>query len=407
MSIRAASVTRLGYRALAALITVVLVFGNVRLYASDPSTSDLVARLEFLRQELRGGSAERMQDLFPEGYAFSYALYGLTWTNLARTDDSLRERALDEARWALRKLESPAGKAVFDAALTPRYGVFHAGWSTLLRGRVVRLAGPDAPEAGRFAADVEELATAFRTDGPFLEAYPGQAWPVDSVVAIAAVRLHDSVSDEPRYDGLIHRWLRQVEQRLDPETGLLPHRVEPFESGARASSQALIQRFLPLIDPDRAGSRYERFRDRFVTSRASLPGVLEYPTGTDGAGDVDSGPLILGVSASATVVTIGAARANGDSRVAGELIGLGEAIGMPVTFGAGKRYAFGLLPIGDAFLAWAASVPMAEPPDADHATGIQGWWRLPWHGIGVVLLGLLWWPVVRAVSRTRRTRPTL
>ena len=145
--------------------------------------------------------------------------------------------------------------------------------------------------------------------------------PVDSTVAIAALRLHDSLLPA-RFDGTVARWLDGVRQRLDPATGLLPHRVDPVTGApaevARGTSQSVIHRFLPEIDPAFAREQYLRFRDSFVVSPLRLgPAVREYPLGTDGAGDVDSGPLLLGVSLSATVVTLGAAGVFGFMAVAG------------------------------------------------------------------------------------------
>src|SRR5690606_3664527 len=103
----------------------------------------------------------------------------------------------------------------------------------------------------RFAADSAELAAAFTASAsPYLEAYPGQAWPVDSTVAIASLRLHDTLL-RPRYADTVRQWLDKVRRRLDPRTGLIPHRVDA-ETGApaemaRGSSQSLIHRFLPDI----------------------------------------------------------------------------------------------------------------------------------------------------------------
>src|SRR5690606_22226319 len=116
-----------------------------------------------------------------------------------------------------------------------------------LRGGIVELVGPDAPESARFREDCAELAAALRTSGPFLEAYPGQAWPVDTVVAVSALALHDRIL-EPADRRVRERWVAEAEAAVDPRTGLLPHQVRPVWSGARGSSQSLVQRFLPEID---------------------------------------------------------------------------------------------------------------------------------------------------------------
>lgn len=394
-------VRRALYLVLAVLVSAAVLVPAARLYETSRSVDDVAAQLRYLRGRLDHGAAEQAQQLFPEGFFFSYALYGLAWLDVGTARPALRGSALREARWALGHLDSAAGRAPFDRGLRPKYGVFYMGWTNRLRGGIVRLAGRDAPETAPFDRDCAALARAFRADGPFLSAYPGQAWPVDSVVAVSALRLHDEVTGAPTYGPVIARWLRQARARADPATGLLPHQTAPSTTGPRGSSQSLILRFLPEVDPAWARVQYESFRQRFVTTRLGLPSVLEYPKGTEGAGDVDSGPLILGVSASATVVALGTARVNGDGALAGDLTGLAEATGAPVRLG-GTRYAFGVLPIGELFLAWSASAPARTGASAEMAAdgSVPAWWRLPWSGLAVIVVAACWTPVV--LRRLRR-----
>src|SRR5262249_7451166 len=272
-----------------------------------------------------------------------------------------RAMPLREARWALQRLDSPSGRAPFSPGLAPPYGVFYRGWSNWLRGGVLSLqpAGQRDPgELRRFVDDSAALGGAVDASAsPYLAACRGQAWPVDSTVAVASLRLHDSLLPA-QFTGTVQRWLRGVRQRLDPRTGLLPHRVDP-DTGepvevARGTSQSVIQRFLVDVDPAFAGEQYLRFRDRYVVSPLGLgPAVREYADGVDGPADVDSGPLPLGVSLSATVVTIGAAQVHSDAPLAAALANYGELAGLPVDTPWTKRYAFGLFPVGDAFLAWS------------------------------------------------------
>jgi hypothetical protein len=397
------------YLALAVLVSLAALAPNLRLYRSAQSTASVVAQLRHLRGELRSGAGEDMQRQFPEGYFFSHVLYGLTWLDVARSDADRRHEALREARWALDRLDGREGRAPFDADLRPGYGVFYVGWSSRLRGGVIELSGPEAPEVARFVADCDALAAAFTDDGPFLEAYPGQAWPVDSTVAVAALRLHDRLLG-PRFGPVVDRWVAEARRRVDPGTGLLPHRAAPRVEGARGSSQSVIQRFLPEIDPDWAESQYRRFRRLFVVTRLGQPGVREYPPGEGGAGDVDSGPLVLGVSASASVVTMGAARAHGDDALAGPLTALGEAVGMPLRFGSTKSYLLGMMPIGDAFLAWSAATRPVAPLGGHYPAVVSWWWRLPWHALTLVGLALVWLPLwgrrVRGLRHRSSTPPS-
>ena len=380
--------------------------GALRLTVPAENPADVRRQLTFLRHALDRGAADEAQATFPEGYFFLYALYGLTEVQLG-LDEAPADRAdeLREARWALAQIEGDKGRAPFDPGLKPAYGIFYRGWTNWLRGGVLALQ-PDPAQTGRFESDSAEIAAAFEAaDTPFLPAYADQSWPVDSTVAIASLRLHDALLP-PRYTATVARWLAGAKQRLDPATGLLPHRCDaatgaPIE-GARGSSQSMIQRFLVDIDPAFARDQYLRFRTLFRSAPLGLgPAIREYPAGTDGPGDVDSGPLLLGVSLSATVVALGAARAQGDGRLAGALANYGDLAGLPVDTPWTRRYAFGVLPAGDAFLAWSKSArplvaarPRAPDPD------VSRFWRLPLLTL-FLLVGAAPWVVV-AVRRRRR-----
>ncbi|MDT5023815.1 MAG: hypothetical protein QOE61_241 [Micromonosporaceae bacterium] len=407
----------------AVVVSVCALLGAVRLVV--PATAGTTGepagvrrQLTFLRTALNGGAGERAQQLFPEGYFFLHVLYGLSWVELGmRERDAERAVALREARWALGRLDSPVGRAPFSPDLTPSYGVFYRGWTNWLRGGVISLqpAGQrDSAELRRFADDSAALGAAFdASTSPYLAAYPGQAWPVDSTVAMASLRLYDTLLPA-RFASTVDRWLRGVRQRLDPRTGLIPHRVDldtgdPVEV-ARASSQSVIQRFLIDVDPTFAREQYLRFRDYYVVSPLGLgPAVREYPNGVDGPADVDSGPLPLGVSLSATVVSIGAAQVQGDAPLAEALANYGELAGLPFDTPWTKRYAFGLLPVGDAFLGWSKTArPWVARTPAAPPTHVSWWWRLPL----LALLGVLgvtpWLPWLwRLRLQRRHNRPEL
>lgn len=389
---------------------------TLRLYAPAPTdrsdreiVADALPRLAFLRRALDHGAAEEMQALFPEGYFFTSALYGLTWVDVGARAPAHRARALAEARWALAHADGPEGRAVFDPSLRPPYGVFHAGWTTWLRAGVVRLGGTD--ELDRLRDGAAALADAFTqsldSDGgsPFLAAYPGQAWPCDSVVGIAAVAISGDLTGTERAP-LVARWLAAADARRDPATGLLAHRADlpsgaPIE-GARATSQTIVLRFLREVDPAGARRDWRRFVDRYRSTVPALPGIREYPRGHDGAGDVDSGPLVLGLSGSASAVALGDAALYGDRRTARRIAGLAEAAGLGLTWRGERRYVGGAVPVADAFLAWSyAATGWRHPADPPGPRTID-LWRLPWHQATVGLLTALW--LFALLSGRRRAR---
>lgn len=198
-----------------------LVVINWRAHAPGGAT-EAQSQLCFLGNELPAGGAAQMQAMFPEGYVFSWALYGLAAAETARqlpAHDPSRAALLARTRTALRQLSLPAGRAPFPADLAPDYGVFYAGWKLYVRATYLRALGPQrgaATEAAAFDRECDSLAEAFaRSSTPMLPSYAGAAWPADNCVAIAALGIHDQIRP-PRYRALIARWTRAARQQLDP-----------------------------------------------------------------------------------------------------------------------------------------------------------------------------------------------
>jgi len=231
---------------------------------------------------------------------------------------------------------------------------------------------------------VEEALRGSRSG--FLEGYPGQYWPCDTVVEVASLATAGVLLHQSDWLATVRAWRDQVAGPTSPGgpgLGLLPHRVDRTGAaleGPRGSSQSIIQAFWPTVasaldeEPDQRS--WEQFRASFVVREAGLVGVREYPQGTTGAGDVDSGPLPLGVSLSASAVTLAAARANGDAVLAADLSREAELLGLPVSGAGVRRYALGVVPVGDAFLAWARTRPLADSGTATVEPAPRPWWPL-------------------------------
>ncbi len=379
---------------------------NARLYTAVPPQNsidpDIISHLRYQRHALENGSARDMQALFPEGYFFSYALYGLTWVDVglqSLPDSSLRQEALGEARWAMAHLKRDAGKAVFPKTLDPPYGMFYAGWRNYLMTGILLLQTPgqqNQDELDEFAVQSEIIATAVSNSStPFILSYSGAAWPVDTFPAMVSLRGYTRLVDG-RYEPLIAEWLADIQILLDTETKLVPHQTDyqtgNLLDGARGTSQVLILRFLAELDPELAQTHYLDFREQYLVTRFGLPGVLEFPPFRPGAGDVDSGPLLADVSLSATAVFLGTSRLFHDDDVMTAVWQGGEALGMAIETGKGRRYAFGILPIGDAFVVWSKAatgwLTAIEPPA--YPALIPWWWRFPFHSLSLGILLLLY-----------------
>lgn len=388
----------------AAVLGLLAVAARVLWCGYGPHDPDVAAQVRFVNAAADDGAGPRMQQLFPEGEVFVLVLAGLA----APADDSLSEaEQIEVMTTRLERLRSEEVRAPFGGPTELPDGAFYSGWTLLLEVERARLS--DDPghrrEVGRHATTLREALDAAPTG--FVESYPGQTWPVDNVVAVAALVRADELVGVPGTEASVQTWLERVDARRDPATGLLPHRVAPGGSTIdppRATSQSLVQLFWPEIDPDSARASWRAYVETFVDRRAGLVGVREHPKGVDAGGDVDSGPLVLGVSLSATVVTMAAARAHGELTLAEDLSREGELVGLPWQWAGERRYAGGMIPVGDAFLAWARATPAADGPPVE-STDLPRplWW---WHA-GVPLAAVALLVLSRTVGRGRARYLTL
>jgi hypothetical protein len=176
-------------------------------------------------------------------------------------------------------------------------------------------------------------------------------WPADQAATLYALWLHDRAHGTALVDAPRERllgWL--LADGLPPTeiTGTSPDWEIP-----RGSSLSFTARYLAPVAPDAARTLWARMQDGYVVRSPVGAGIREWPPGVERASDIDSGPIVLGVGASATAFGLAAARAIGDEALAQELAAtarLGEALaraGVPgVAEAAGSALAVSIAAVG-------------------------------------------------------------
>jgi hypothetical protein len=190
-----------------------------------------------------------------------------------------------------------------------------------------------------------------------VESYPDEAWTFCHAIALASLVLLDAL-DGTDHRPLLSAWLAHARARLvDEPTGLLVSSYTlagEVRDGPEGSSLFMVAHCLQLVDPAFAREQYARARAALGRTTLGFGWAREWPEAHGTAVDIDSGPLIPGLEASAGasgMAVLGAA-AFGDEDYLDALLRSLELAGFPVDEGGARAYAASNV-VGDAVLLYA------------------------------------------------------
>jgi hypothetical protein len=252
------------------------------------------------------------------------------------------------------------------ASLDGDHGHAYLAYAALALG-MARLVDPAFPP--ELAAQHDALIAAYErrllaSPTGLIETYPGEAYPTDVAAVAAAIAIHGRATRVSHAAVLQHWAERVVAVQLDRDTGLVVQRMDAATAVAhdapRASGTALAAYFAGFADRAVA-TRLATAVIRQQTTAFGFGAIREYAAGSDGPGDVDSGPVVLGVSVSATGFALASARRVGDADAFTALYRTVDLFGLPLRDGDRLRFATGG-PIGNALLlALLGSGPEVAP----------------------------------------------
>jgi hypothetical protein len=331
--------------------------------------------LQFLKGKSHDNGPQSMQELFPEGKFFSYALYAQSWigylSKYEERGDSVWQEGIAEIKWSIEQLESYEVAKNFDLfnnfipkqdkfssyvytntcidhhrGLDIEYGIFYQGWLNYTLLKYWKL-NPTKEIESKWDRTSNLIMYAYRCNNfDLLEAYPGSTWPVDNIVAVASLSL------EGTYTNTIDSVMKNIKKHIDPNTGLIDHYLGDSKQQARATSNVMNLIFLKSIDTQFANDQYELFSNEFKDNVLGINAIREYPRGFKGRGDVDSGPLIWSYSPVASGVFLGAAKANNDTENFRKSLRNIELFGLPIRVFNKRMYWGGSFYMTDLFAVW-------------------------------------------------------
>jgi len=236
------------------------------------------------------------------------------------------------------------------ASLGSAHGHAYLAYAALALG-MARLVDPQFPPD--LAKQHDALIAAYErrllaSPTGLIETYPGEAFPTDVAAVAAAIAVHGRATGVSHAAVLAH-WAERVRAvQIDRASGLVIQRMDAAtgapHDAPRGSGTGLAAYFAGFADREVARQLADGVLAHEST-RLGFGAIREYGDGHTGPGDVDSGPVVLGVSVSATGFALAPARAFRHEQAFRELYRTVDLFGLP----AGGRFAIGG-PIGNALL---------------------------------------------------------
>jgi hypothetical protein len=343
--------------------------------AIGPQARELAQRHLALWEDagLRAGEVRRMRESNAEWDFMGRTYLVLALANMALDEPRNEDRYLRVADAIIDdtlEAESSRGMYFFlmDYAKRGRY-IGQPARSTFVDGELAMMLAarqrvrPDARYAPILAKRVD-LLVKYLSRGPVMcgESYPNECWMFCNTVAVAAIRMSDQV-DGRDHSAFIRSWLGTIKARLiDPKTGLL---VSSFTydgvpmDGPEGSTIWMVAHCLQIVDADFAAEQYRLARRHLGKQVAGFGYAREWPAAWKGEADIDSGPIVpvLDASAGASGLAVLGAASFGDQEFLRQLLTTLEFAAFPIRKGGQLRYAASNQ-VGDAVLLYA----MVEGP---------------------------------------------
>ncbi|MCU0699115.1 MAG: hypothetical protein MUC96_21630 [Myxococcaceae bacterium] len=155
-------------------------------------------------------------------------------------------------------------------------------------------------------------------------------WPADQSALLAGLARADAAHGTTFHVEPLAGFLATLDAQGTHRSGLPVSELTGRGPGARfprGCAQSFISRYLAEVEPTRTLGWWERYKAGFfVELPFGVIGFREWPRGVDRQGDVDSGPIVLGIGTAASALAISAAKANGDGVLAKRLEASAEAV---------------------------------------------------------------------------------
>jgi len=307
----------------------------------------IVHQINYLSNILDNGYDDELQNRYPEGRVFSNAILALALIEFSQKSNDKNSKFAQMLDARVQVLLSEKSSKTFSRKLIPEHGAFYTGWVNLVLKNYIEselfahsTIQKEIQESHAYFT--KQIISSQQDSAKLIESYHGTSWPADNLVLLQTVR-NDSVQNA---------WLEKLFQTTQHPSKLL-HHVSDDVKEIRGSSQALILYFLAQLNIDQAHKDNAKFQNLFIDSFLGIELVKENENGNSES-DYDSGPVILGYGASASIMNIKtqAYLKNKKAKISWAFF---NCISFPVSVFGQKFYLFKQEPMYDLFMLWCST----------------------------------------------------
>ncbi len=329
------------------LLFIYILLGVITPFNSILRTRSISNQIQYLSKELDNGYDEILQSRFPEGKIFSNAILALAtieYSKKVNIDQKTYAKIVDNC---INRIHSDRATSKFDSLLNPKYGMFYNGWANYVYSNYVNSNLFNYSQIGELvnseSALIESRIISTLEDSlRMLESYKSAAWPADNMIGLLSI-------DKKKVQS---NWLNFMLNSTKHKSGLI-HHASNDGTIIRGSSSAMITFLLSKLQPKLASDYNDAYKEIFVNEYLGIQLVKENEDGSSYT-DYDSGPIIFGYGASATIMNI-KTQASFKCKKAKLTWGVMNTISMPIYFNSEKYYLLKREPMFDLFMLWAST----------------------------------------------------
>ncbi|MFG0250413.1 MAG: hypothetical protein ACF8OB_16125 [Phycisphaeraceae bacterium JB051] len=255
--------------------------------------------------------------VFPEGRLYPFTLPTMGYANMAMAGEIEKAHAIKQMQKLIdisipltaQQLNAP-GNDLMNLRSTKRQGTFLGMFNYGLS--CYRMVSDDDRYTALHDHITRLLINEFMTkDGWPIDSYPTYTWYVDSLVALASIDMWDRINRKNITAGLLKKHLQWRDKFALTDQGLPKATAYQTSRGCDLSMQICL---FANMQPDIAKAMYPTYIKAHWLDLKFVAGFTEWPIGDPGLpmGDVDSGPMFMGLGATATGMGIGATIAVND-----------------------------------------------------------------------------------------------